>query len=323
MPIPLPNLDDRTFAELTAEARALIPALHPEWTDHNPSDPGIVLVELFAWLTEMLLFQVNEVTPAHTEKFLALLNRPGWTRPEGTSLDATVRQTVLGLRERFRAVTAADYEWLVLHAWPGTPAAAELDGAGRVRRVRCLPRCDLTADPGARGAPAPAHVSVVVVPEPAAEDRRPRPVDELLGKLWAFFDERRTLTTRHHVVGPEYLPVTVAADLALREDAPPQDAIAAARAALEAFFDPLRGGPGGDGWPFGRAVHAAETYAVLDRVALVDYVEDVRLSTPAGADRLDNGADGRVASIRLDANELVDLTATTLVAFDADGRQYQ
>ena len=59
MPIPLPNLDDRSFDELTAEARALIPGLQPDWTDHNPSDPGITLVELLAWLTEMLLFQIT------------------------------------------------------------------------------------------------------------------------------------------------------------------------------------------------------------------------------------------------------------------------
>ena len=35
MPIPLPNLDDRTYADLTDEARALIPRLLRGWTDHN------------------------------------------------------------------------------------------------------------------------------------------------------------------------------------------------------------------------------------------------------------------------------------------------
>jgi len=49
MPLTLPVLDDRSFDDLVAEARALIPALAPEWTNHNPSDPGITLIELFAW----------------------------------------------------------------------------------------------------------------------------------------------------------------------------------------------------------------------------------------------------------------------------------
>ena len=92
MPIPLPNLDDRSYAELTAEARALIPSLDPAWTNHNPSDPGITLVELLAWLTEMLLFQVDQVPPSSTEKFLKLLNGPDWSRPQSMSLDAAIRE---------------------------------------------------------------------------------------------------------------------------------------------------------------------------------------------------------------------------------------
>ena len=141
MPIPLPNLDDRTFDDLTPEARALIPGLAPDWTNHNVSDPGITLIELLAWLTEMLLFQVNQVPPAHTEKFLRLLNGPSWTRPDTQSLDAAARQTALELRQRYRAVDAGDYEALALAA------------DGRVQRVRCVPDRNLeAADPGQRRA---------------------------------------------------------------------------------------------------------------------------------------------------------------------------
>jgi hypothetical protein len=42
MPIPLPNLDDRRWADLVEEGRALIPLYASEdWTDHNVHDPGI------------------------------------------------------------------------------------------------------------------------------------------------------------------------------------------------------------------------------------------------------------------------------------------
>jgi hypothetical protein len=338
MPIPLPNLDDRTYAELTAEARALIPSLYPAWTNHNPSDPGIVLVELLAWLTEMLLFQVNEIPAANTEKFLKLLNGPAWVRPETTSLDAAIRQTVLDLRERYRAVTPDDYEWLALHAWPRSEAAAQL-GPGRweVRRVRCIPRRDLSAtDPDVHRAPAPAHVSLVVIPEPepapAADEAGPQSAEQaeelraekLRAALWTFFDDRRILTTRHHVVGPDYLPVKIAANLALREDAPPHATLEAAGRALTAFFDPLTGGPEQTGWPFGRAVYASEVSAALEQLPLVDYVEDVQLTTPAGADRVQTDESGRVVvGIELDAHELVRLQTPTLVAYDVRGKQYR
>ena len=52
MPVKPLNLDDRTFADLLAEVQSLIPRLAPGWTDHNVSDPGIMVLELFAWLTE-------------------------------------------------------------------------------------------------------------------------------------------------------------------------------------------------------------------------------------------------------------------------------
>src|SRR5690242_2768252 len=214
MPIPLPNLDDRSYADLTADAQAQLPAINPAWTNYNPSDPGITLIELLAWLTEMLFFQVNQIPPASTEKFLKLLNGPDWARPAGTTLDEAIRQTVLGIRERYRAVTADDFEYLALSTWPQTDAARQLGPAGVLSRVRCVPRRDLSAaDPAVREAPAPAHISLVVIAAPvpgpaagpdagpgdtAADPTSPPPVsDELRAALWAFLDERRILTTRH------------------------------------------------------------------------------------------------------------------------------
>jgi predicted phage baseplate assembly protein len=74
VPLQPPNLDDRTFDELVRQAELRIPRYTPEWTDFNRSDPGATLVDLFAWLTEMILYRLNQV-PARTYiKFLQLLN---------------------------------------------------------------------------------------------------------------------------------------------------------------------------------------------------------------------------------------------------------
>jgi hypothetical protein len=73
MPLPLPNLDDRRWTDLTEEGRALIPRYARQWTDHNVSDPGITLIELFAWLTESSVYGLNRVTARHREKFLSLI----------------------------------------------------------------------------------------------------------------------------------------------------------------------------------------------------------------------------------------------------------
>src|SRR5881628_1462829 len=61
MRLPEIELDDRRFQDLVSEARLRIARACPEWTDHNVSDPGITLVELFAWMTEMLIYRVNRI----------------------------------------------------------------------------------------------------------------------------------------------------------------------------------------------------------------------------------------------------------------------
>jgi predicted phage baseplate assembly protein len=73
MPLQAPELDTRRFEELFREARLRIPRYNPEWTDFNESDPGITLLQLFAWLSETLLFQMNRVPERSYVKFLQLL----------------------------------------------------------------------------------------------------------------------------------------------------------------------------------------------------------------------------------------------------------
>ena len=52
MALPVPNLDDRRFQDLVDDAKRLVQQKCPEWTDHNVSDPGVTLIETFAWMTD-------------------------------------------------------------------------------------------------------------------------------------------------------------------------------------------------------------------------------------------------------------------------------
>ncbi len=74
MPLKAPELDTRSFDDLLSEARRRIPRYTPEWTDFNPSDPGMTLLELYAWLSEMMLYQMNRVPERNYIKFLQLLD---------------------------------------------------------------------------------------------------------------------------------------------------------------------------------------------------------------------------------------------------------
>lgn len=71
--LPKSNLDDRTFDELVQECILRIPRYCPEWTNYNPGDPGITLVEMFAWLTDQMLSRFNQVPRRYYVAFLEML----------------------------------------------------------------------------------------------------------------------------------------------------------------------------------------------------------------------------------------------------------
>src|SRR5689334_22179335 len=66
-------LDDRNFQELVNEARLRITRTCPEWTEYNVSDPGITLIELFAWMTELMVYRLNKVPDRNYVKFLEMI----------------------------------------------------------------------------------------------------------------------------------------------------------------------------------------------------------------------------------------------------------
>ncbi len=78
MSLQAPNLDDLRFQrDLVDEARKRIIHYCPEWTEYNLSDPGITLIELFAWMTEQLAYRLNRVPDKNYIKFLDMLGMQG------------------------------------------------------------------------------------------------------------------------------------------------------------------------------------------------------------------------------------------------------
>jgi hypothetical protein len=311
MPIELPNLDDRSFTDLVEEARELLVSNAPALTDHNPSDPAITLIEVFAYFTDVLLFRANNVTDTNRINFLKLLNGPAW--PPGPPdelnlddpavLDAEIRRTVLELRSMDRAVTDEDFEDLARAADPG------------VARAQCLPERNLElTDPTQRAQLQAGHISVVIVPSVSAS------LAVLRTTVAAYLDPRRLLTTQVHVVGPRFVPVQVQVTLRLTQDAVADDVKARAIAALQTFLDPIVGRDG-TGWPFGRNVYVSEIYRLLDALPGVDFVRrridttsghelDEFATTPAFASRLLRNSANELISIALDPDELISLQVT-------------
>jgi hypothetical protein len=304
MPLQLPNLDDHTYDDLVQEAKSLIPTYAPDWTNHNPSDPGITLIELFAYLTEMLNYRLNRVTDANTEAFLKLINGPEWKRSSDKTLNEEIRQAVLTLRRPDRAVTCEDFESLVLQ----NP---------QVGRAKCVPERNLEFENRLHPETKPGHVSVVIVPKKDSNF----PQHELIDSLKKDLEQRRLLTTRVHVVDPVYVQIGVHLTLNLMPDALEKDVHPRAVDALTKFLDPMVGGKEGKGWQFGRNVYVSEIYQLLDQLPGVDYVErmnnkdELTVINPQNTelgdgdtDRLSKNEHNRLIAVIVHPEELVALT---------------
>ena len=167
-----------------------------------------------------------------------------------------------------KAVTLTDIERIAL-ATPGVPVARVRAVAGSHPSLPCWP--------------APGVVQLIVVPRCGKPAHAPVPSRALLDAVAAYLAPRRLVTSELHVRPPHYRRVAVHALLHL--DCTAHDAgevLRSATAALDAFLNPLAGGPGRDGWPIGRTVYRNELIALLAGLSGIARVSDLGLNGPCG-----------------------------------------
>jgi predicted phage baseplate assembly protein len=107
MRLPEITLDDRRFQDLVNEARIRIAQSCPEWTEHNVSDPGITLIELFAWMTDMLVYRVNRIPD---KLHVALLELLGIRLGAPTAATADLRFRLAALAEEPVSIPGGETE---------------------------------------------------------------------------------------------------------------------------------------------------------------------------------------------------------------------
>lgn len=284
MPLPNPKLDDRRFADLVAEARALLPTYDPDWTNHNASDPGITLLELFAWLAESLIYRADQITDSHRSVFLKLIHGPDWKLPPPTELSAAIADTMTELRRPSRCVTLEDYKVFVHEYLQKEKCYTESDL--RDTRLKCIPNRNLEAFTAqGRQAEAAGHISLVVaLPEKCVGETK---WAEVRQGILEHLEPGRLLTVRHHVVPPTSVPVSativvasrldVTQDTASADEAPAHAPVAVSTTDLRQGIQKrlkayLTDGPDGHGWPIGRPIFLSELYRELQSVEGVAYI---------------------------------------------------
>jgi predicted phage baseplate assembly protein len=196
--------------------------------------------------------------------------KPALSGADAETLDQAVLRAPQILRTRDRAVTAEDFEVLALQA-----------GAGAIARIRCL-------SPNSSG--DAGIVRLLITPQ-ANIDAIAQGVgiapelftleDTLKQRVLKYLDERRLLGVQVQLQEPEYVGVSVRAQVALEpayeNSRAQQEILFNLSVALYRYLNPLIGGPEGKGWPFGRPVYPSDIVALLQQAPGVRYLGAVLL----------------------------------------------
>jgi len=182
---------------------------------------------------------------------------------DAESTTALVTRAPRTLRHGGRAVAADDYEDLARLA------------SAEVARARCVPLRRLREDPLGT-VPVAGALSLIIVP--GSSDPKPLPSLELLERTADYLRTRQAANADISLVGPIYVRVDVAVEVALATIENASEVEQAIRAQLAAFLHPLTGGRDGAGWDFGRQPQLSDLHAVINGVAGVDHLRTLSMS---------------------------------------------
>ncbi len=262
MPLKTPNLDDRTYEEIIEEVKALIPQYIPEWTNYNPSDPGITLLELLSWISESLIYRTNIVPVDSYMNYLELIAGNGdvydKTDKAYIRLLEFVKKIKLSgtkdvlemkseaqkfLSSRYRAVTHEDFEELALESSEKIKRAFVFDKVGKIE--------------------------IVIVSKPDDRD------NSLIKTVKEYLEPRRLIGTVIDVRFPRYTSLKLKVEMSCKSYA---DIDATKKSVEEKIYDHLdaiKGGPDKKGWPYGRNLMVYEIFHVIEKTEGVDNVISV------------------------------------------------
>ncbi len=273
MTIQLPDRDTRTYDDILGEMIASIPKYTDKWTNHNPSDPGITILELLSWIEETTLYRINRIPEESYVNFLRLvagasgvaevdrmLNDPGIYRYHRQILEflkeieegdnksiAEIKEAALRfLKSRYRAVTEDDFCQLAIEA------------ADEVRRAIIYRSSDNE------------KVEIVIVSESGEG------YEELTQVVTDYLTPRKLIGTIIEVKRPVYTDVAVDIRVVCYHYATPKKVEKNVRDRILKHLDPFVGGDEGTGWSYGRPLTVYEIAQIVEETGGVRQSELVR-----------------------------------------------
>jgi len=295
MAIQLPNLDTKTYEEISGEMVASIPKYTDKWTNHNPSDPGITIIEMLSWIAETTLYRMNVIPHESYVNFLrfvagssgvdeveCLLKDPHQDKYHRNILkflkeieeghDKTIPQikteALQFLNSRYRAVTEDDFQQLAVEA-------TDLFGI-KTRRVIV------------EKAPDEDKVKIILVPEKwkqyeeLTESEKQSRYKELAGFVKDYLDPRMLIGTKIEVKQPVYSDVSIDLKIVCHHYAIAEKIEADTKDSILEHLDPFVGGDEKTGWPYRRSLSVYEIAQIVEETDGIKQVGSIMFDGDKG-----------------------------------------
>ncbi len=251
---PILNLDRLDFNRLFETARKKLSLHAPEWTNHNYSDPGITLLELLLFFTDILYYRLDYIGDAHRRAYLRLLKTLVDKDPEGSF--ALFRKTYFGATS---GVTSEDLKTI-------TAILTEAFSGEKVARVHLFQERKRQL------------IRILPILEKGNIDQ------SIAQRLIEALEPCRPLTLRFEVGLPQFTDLVVEAWIVPQTGFSKKTLEVSIRKAIEDYLSPARGLKG-QGYPPGRVLSYSEIMALLEEVVGVDGVTHLSLRSGPGGKR--------------------------------------
>lgn len=281
MPIQLPNLDTKTYQEISDEMIASIPKYTDRWTNHNPSDPGIAILELLSWIAETAFYRINRIPDDSYIEFLRLvagasgaddvehlLKVPYLDKSHKKILkflkkieEGNKKSTaeikaaaVQFLMSHYRAVTEDDFRQLAIEA-----TANEMEGHhAKVKRTIVYKSS------------GEEKVEIIIVSDSEGS------YNDLITLVKDYLHPRKLIGTKIEVKQPVYTDVSIDIKVVCHHYAIPKKVEENIKDRILKHLDPFVGGDEETGWPYKRPLTVYEIDQIVEETDGVKRAEYIK-----------------------------------------------
>lgn len=297
MPIQLPDLALKTYKETVDEMIVSIPKYSDKWTNFNPADPGITIIELLSWISDMTLYRINRIPDESYVNFLRMVaGASGAEYVEKLLKDLNEDPAKLAVSDRaqikllkflleiengnkksasdiksralefldshYRAVTESDFELLSIEATEN-----EVD---KVKRAIV----EVSGETG--------RIEIIIVSDIKEDVEMDDKYTKMISIVKNYLHPRRLVGTRIEVKKPEFTHLKIKIEIICLPHARARTVEKKIQDAILTYLDPLTGGQKENGWTNNRSLTVFEIDRIIEETYDVDRTKSVEFHNSLG-----------------------------------------